>query len=98
MTDEQIAALGPAFAAELRRYRDGFGRDRTARHFDNYCRGLLSDAPRKSVEPVALASGTAVRTSRSSWSPPTGSTSPRGSGSSGGWPTPWRSCRPTRSG
>ncbi len=62
MTDEQIAALGPAFAAELRRYRHGFGRDRTARHFDNYCRGLLSDAPRKSVGPVALASGTAVRT------------------------------------
>ena len=62
MTDEQIAALGPAFAAELRRYRDGFGRDRTARHFDNYCRGLLSDLPRKSVEPVALAAGTAVRT------------------------------------
>ncbi len=62
MTDEQIAALGPAFAAELRRYRDGFAQDRTARHFDNYCRGLLSDLPRKSVEPIALASGTAVRT------------------------------------
>ena len=62
MTDEQIAALGPAFAAELRRYRDCFGQDRTARHFDNYCRGLLSDLPRKSVEPVALAAGTAVRT------------------------------------
>ena len=62
MTDEQIAALGPAFAAELRRYRDCFGQDRTARHFDNYCRGLLSDLPRKSVEPIALACGTAVRT------------------------------------
>jgi len=62
MTDEQIAALGPAFAAELRRYRDCFGQDRTARHFDTYCRGLLSDPPRKSVEPIALASGTAVRT------------------------------------
>lgn len=62
MTDEQLAALGPAFAAELRRYRDCFGQDRIARHFDNYCRGLLSDLPRKSVEPIALASGTAVRT------------------------------------
>src|SRR5262249_32058029 len=30
--------------------------------FDNYCRGLLSDLPRKSVEPIALACGTAVRT------------------------------------
>jgi SRSO17 transposase len=29
---------------------------------DSYCRGLLSDLPRKSVEPIALASGTAVRT------------------------------------
>src|SRR5262249_42014423 len=27
-----------------------------------YCRGLLSDLPRKSAEPIALASGTAVRT------------------------------------
>ena len=62
MTDEQIAALGPAFAAELRRYRDCFGQDRIARHFDSYCRGLLSDLPRKSVEPIALAAGTAVRT------------------------------------
>ena len=62
MTDEQIAALGPAFAAELRRYRDCFGQDRTAAHFDTYCRGLLSDLPRKSVEPIALAAGTAVRT------------------------------------
>ena len=64
MTDGQIAASGPAFAAELRRYRDGFGQHRTARHFDNYCRGLLSDLPRKSVEPIALAAGTAVRTRR----------------------------------
>jgi SRSO17 transposase len=62
MTDEQMTALAPAFAAELRRYRDCFGQDRTARHFDNSCRGLLSDLPRKSVEPIALASGTAVRT------------------------------------
>jgi SRSO17 transposase len=62
MTDEQMAALGPAFAGELRRYRDCFGQDRIARHFDNSCRGLLSDLPRKSVEPIALACGTAVRT------------------------------------
>jgi SRSO17 transposase len=62
MTDEQIAALGPAFAAELRRYRGCFGQDRTAAHFDTSCRGLLSDLPRKTVEPIALAAGTAVRT------------------------------------
>lgn len=62
MTDEQIAGLGPAFAGELRRYRRCFAQDRTAAHFDTYCRGLLSDLPRKSVEPIALAAGTAVRT------------------------------------
>jgi len=62
MTDQEIAELGPAFSAYLGRYRDCFLQQRTARHFDNYCRGLLSDLPRKSVEPMALASGTAVRT------------------------------------
>jgi SRSO17 transposase len=62
MTDQQIAALGSAFAAHLGRYRDCFGQKRTTVHFDNYCRGLLSDLPRKSVEPIALACGTAVRT------------------------------------
>jgi len=62
MTEQEIAALGPAFAAELRAYRGCFKQDRTAGHFDTYCRGLLADLPRKSVEPIALAAGTAVRT------------------------------------
>src|SRR5437763_3136522 len=62
MTEQEITALGPAFAAYLRRFRDSFGQDRTAAHFDTYCRGLLSDLPRKSVEPIALQAGTAVRT------------------------------------
>lgn len=62
MTDRDIAELGPAFASYLGRYRDCFLQKRTAAHFGNYCRGLLSDLPRKSVEPIALASGTAVRT------------------------------------
>ena len=62
MTDQEIAALGPAFAGYLKGYRDSFLQKRTATHFDNYCRGLLSDLPRKSVEPIALACGTAVRT------------------------------------
>ena len=62
MTDQEIAGLGPAFAGYLGRYRDCFLQKRTAVHFDNYCRGLLSDLPRKSVEPIALACGTAVRT------------------------------------
>src|SRR5437773_12470890 len=62
MTDQEIAELGPAFARFLGRYRGAFLQRRTAKHFDNYCRGLLSDLPRKSVEPIALACGTAVRT------------------------------------
>ena len=62
MTDQEIAGLGSAFAGYLKRYRECFLQKRTATHFDNYCRGLLSDLPRKSVEPIALACGTAVRT------------------------------------
>ena len=62
MTEPEIAALGPAFAAYLRRFRGCFGQDRTAAHFDTYSRGLLSDLPRKTAEPIALAAGTAVRT------------------------------------
>src|ERR1700679_3692668 len=62
MTDQQISALGPAFSNFLQSYRDCFLQARTRQHFDNYCRGLLSDLPRKSVEPIALASGTSVRT------------------------------------
>jgi SRSO17 transposase len=62
MTEEQITALGPAFASHLRPFRAHFGQERTAKHFGTYCRGLLSDLPRKSIEPIALAAGTAVRT------------------------------------
>src|SRR3954468_2622083 len=62
MTEQQITDLGPAFAAYLRRFRGCLAHDRRAKHFDTYCRGLLSDLPRKSVEPIALACGTAVRT------------------------------------
>jgi SRSO17 transposase len=61
MTEEQVRAVGPAFA----RYLGGFERffdPRSVEHLRSYCRGLLTDLPRKSVEPIALASGTAVRT------------------------------------
>jgi SRSO17 transposase len=62
MTDEEIRELGPAFAAEVSRYRGCFGRSDTAGHFGTFCRGLLTDLPRKSVEPIALAAGETVRT------------------------------------
>ena len=62
MTEQEISGLGPAFASYLGRYRGCFLQKRTAAHFDTYSRGLLSDLPRKSVEPIALEAGTAVRT------------------------------------
>jgi SRSO17 transposase len=62
MTEQEIAGMTPAFASYLGRFRDCFLQKRTMAHFDSYCRGLLSDLPRKSVEPIALASGTVVRT------------------------------------
>jgi|HubBroStandDraft_1064217.scaffolds.fasta_scaffold91902_2 SRSO17 transposase len=62
MTEEQIAALGPAFTNFLSSFRKCFPRLPTFKHLGTYCRGLLSDLTRKSVEPIALAAGTAVRT------------------------------------
>src|SRR3954462_9985836 len=62
MTEQEIAGMTQAFASYLGRFRDCFLQRRTVAHFDCYCRGLLSDLPRKSVEPIALQSGTAVRT------------------------------------
>lgn len=62
MTADQISALGPAFAAFLAPFEACFVDSATVAHMRAYCRGLLSDLPRKSVEPIALAAGTAVRT------------------------------------
>ena len=62
MTQEEISGLAPALSSFLGRFRGCFVRRETAAHFDTYCRGLLSDLPRKSVEPIALEAGTAVRT------------------------------------
>ncbi len=62
MTPEQIEALGPAFTAYLRQFLFSCAYTQTFDLLHVYCRGLLSDLPRKSAEPIALASGTAVRT------------------------------------
>ena len=62
MTAEQIAGLAPAFTAFLSSLRPCFARRDTFEHLGTYCRGLISDLPRKSVEPMALAGGAAVRT------------------------------------
>jgi len=62
MMPAQMIALGAAFAAYLRGFCECFVDSRTVQHLHAYCRGLLSDLPRKSVEPIALACDTAVRT------------------------------------
>jgi SRSO17 transposase len=62
MTPDQMIALGTAFAAFLRVFEICMEYRPTVEHLHSYCRGLLSDLPRKSIEPIALACGTAVRT------------------------------------
>jgi hypothetical protein len=62
MTEDQISRLGPAFTEFLSGFRECFPRLPTFKHLGTYCRGLLSDLTRKSVEPIALSAGTAVRT------------------------------------
>jgi len=61
MTPQQIAGLGPALTQFLRPLYGCFSECRLLDHFDIYCRGLLSDLDRKSVEPIALAAGSTVR-------------------------------------
>jgi SRSO17 transposase len=62
MTPEQIQQLGPAFAAYLQQFLFCCEYTQTFHLLEVYCRGLLSDLPRKTCEPIALAGGTAVRT------------------------------------
>ena len=62
MTTEEIEALGPAFADYLQPFLFCCGYTQTFDLLQVYCRGLLSDLKRKTCEPIALASGTAVRT------------------------------------
>src|SRR3954453_7529938 len=62
MTEEQLDGLGPALDDFLHPYLFCCGYTQTFGHLHTYCRGLLSDLPRKSVEPIARAAGCAVRT------------------------------------
>jgi SRSO17 transposase len=62
MTESQIRGLGPALDRYLDSYLFCFSFTQTFEHLRTYCRGLLSDLERKSIEPIALASGTPVRT------------------------------------
>jgi len=62
MTSEQIASLQPALTKLLEMFRACFARDKTFKYLEKYILGLLSDLKRKSIEPIALAAGIAVRT------------------------------------
>src|SRR5262245_7453414 len=62
MTAQQLQALGPALAHFLDRFLFGCAYTQTFAHIGTYVRGLLSDLPRKSAEPIALQAGTPVRT------------------------------------
>jgi SRSO17 transposase len=62
MTPEQIASLQPALAKLLGQFRHCFERGKTFTYLEKYILGLLSDVKRKSIEPIALAAGVAVRT------------------------------------
>lgn len=62
MTDAELDELGSALDDFLQPYLFCCGYTQTFGHLHTYCRGLLSDLKRKSVEPIALAAGGAVRT------------------------------------
>lgn len=62
MDADQIRELEPQLTEYLERFADCFGRRDTRAHLPVYVRGQLSELPRKSVEPMALAAGTPVRT------------------------------------
>src|SRR5437899_12482834 len=62
MTEQQLDALRPALADFLDRFLFCCAYTQTFAHLGTYVRGLLSELPRKSVEPIALKAGTPVRT------------------------------------
>jgi SRSO17 transposase len=62
MTADQIRSLQPALAALLETFRPYLGRASNFGHLLAYVLGLTADLKRKSIEPIALAAGAAVRT------------------------------------
>ncbi len=62
MTADQIRSLQPALAALLAVFRPCFKRTSSFDHWERYIVGLITDLKRKSIEPIALAAGVAVRT------------------------------------
>ena len=62
MNYEQLASFEPALGRFLEKVRHCFQRDKTFGYLQKYMLGLMADLKRKSIEPIALASGVAVRT------------------------------------
>ena len=62
MNYDQLASLEPALAEFLEKVRPCFRRDKTFGYLQKYLLGLMADLKRKSIEPIALACGVAVRT------------------------------------
>jgi SRSO17 transposase len=62
MEAEQLQSLQPALRSWVEAFRPCFKKQVTFIHFECYLLGLLADLRRKSVEPIALAAGVAVRT------------------------------------
>jgi SRSO17 transposase len=62
MNYEQIASFQPALAELLEKFRHCFKRQNTFEYWQSYVSGLMSDLKRKSIEPIALSAGIAVRT------------------------------------
>lgn len=62
MTADQVRSLQPELAALLETFRPYFKRENTHGYLEVYIEGLLASLQRKSIEPIALASGVRVRT------------------------------------
>lgn len=62
MNADQLRSLQPALRSWIERFRVCFKREATFAHFECYLLGLMAELKRKSIEPIALAAGVAVRT------------------------------------
>jgi SRSO17 transposase len=62
MDGKQVEALGRELMSYLAEFGDCFGRSEPREHLRRYVQGQLMDLPRKSIEPMALASTTPPRT------------------------------------
>ena len=62
MDADTILKIKPSLKQYLHEFDGCFGRVTARRHLDTYVLGQLGDLPRKSVEPIADAAGTAPRT------------------------------------